>query len=66
MPEIIHIRPPAQLLAPTPIPACSPCETNEDLLRHALDMRDALGRANADKAAIAVSVETDWKTEGEE
>jgi len=57
VPQIIHVRPPRHLLMPTPVPVCDPCEVNEDLLRYAEDLRAALLRANADKAAIRESTE---------
>lgn len=47
-------------MEPTPEPVCAP-ETNGGLLGCALDYRDALRRANADKAAIKASVAQEGK-----
>ena len=51
VPEIVRITPPALLLLPTPEPPCI-AATNGDLFSCWQDMRDALARANADKAAL--------------
>lgn len=59
VPEVVEIRPPAHLLLPTPVPACSGCETNGDLVEHVLDLRARLRECNADKAAAARSMELD-------
>ncbi len=55
----MRLAPAAHLLELVPVPACDPCETNADLLGHALDLRAALARANADKAAIAAAARED-------
>lgn len=60
VPQLVRVAPPAHLMEPTPEPACSPA-TNADLLDCALDYRDALRRANADKAAIKASVTQEGK-----
>ena len=57
MTEIVRIAPPVQLMEPTPEPDCSNATDNGDLLQCAQDRLEALRRANADKAAIAASVE---------
>ena len=51
VPQLVRVAPPAHLMEPTPEPVCAPV-TNRDLMDCALDYRDALRRANADKAAI--------------
>lgn len=55
VPQVVHVSPAPHLMEPTPEPSCAP-DTNADLLGCALDYRDALRRANADKAAIKASV----------
>ena len=52
-PEVIRPAPPALLLEPTPEPSCRRgLVTNGDLLRCYGEYQDALGAANADKAAL--------------
>jgi len=55
VPQVVHVSPAPHLMEPTQEPACAPA-TNGDLLNCVLDYRDALRRANADKAAIKASV----------
>ena len=50
-PVIIRQEVPAHLTAETPIPLWAGA-TNSDLVGYALDLRQALGACNADKAAI--------------
>lgn len=56
VPQVVRVAPPEHLMAPTPEPVCDPCEINADLLQWALDLRQALRAANADKTAIKQSV----------
>jgi hypothetical protein len=57
-PELIRVTPPALLMEPTPEPSCrSAMGTNGDLLRCYGEYQDALGAANADKAAIKLLTE---------
>jgi hypothetical protein len=58
VPELVRVTPPEHLMAPTPVPDCSNARTNEDLLQCIMDHREALRRANADKAAIKHSTRT--------
>lgn len=51
VPVIIRQEVPAHLTAETPIPVWDGV-TNADLVEYALDLRQALGLCNADKAAI--------------
>lgn len=51
VPVIIRQEVPAHLAAETPIPVWDGV-TNADLVEYALDLRQALGLCNADKAAI--------------
>lgn len=50
-PVIIRQEVPAHLTAETPVPLWRGA-TNADLVEYALDLRQALGACNADKAAI--------------
>lgn len=59
-PQVLRVSPAPHLMEPTPEPVCAP-DTNADLLDCALDYRDALRRANADKAAIKASVTQEGK-----
>lgn len=54
--RVERVTPPVHLMDVTPVPDCSDARTNEDLLDCVLDTREALDRANADKAAIKQSV----------
>jgi len=63
VPQVFHMSPAPHLMEPTPEPACSPA-TNADLLDCALDYRDALRRANADKAAIKAAIKASVTQEG--
>lgn len=60
VPQVLRVSPAPHLMEPTPEPVCAP-DTNADLLDCALDYRDALRRANADKAAIKASVTQEGK-----
>ena len=60
VPQVLRVSPAPHLMEPTPEPSCAP-DTNADLLDCALDYRDALRRANADKAAIKASVTQEGK-----
>jgi len=52
-PQVIRTAPPALLLEPTPAPKCrNTATTNGGLLRCYGEYQDALGKANADKAAL--------------
>lgn len=51
MPVVIRQDAPAYLTAETPVPLWTGA-TNADLVEYALDLRQALGSCNADKAAI--------------
>ncbi|MBU4192890.1 MAG: hypothetical protein KUA35_09065 [Pseudodesulfovibrio sp.] len=55
--EVVRVVPPAHLMAPTPLPSCASASTNGDLLQCAQERLEALQRANADKEAIARTVE---------
>ena len=58
MPVIIRQDAPAYLTAETPTPLWDGV-TNADLLGYALDLRQALGACNADKAAIRAAAGTE-------
>ncbi len=55
-PEVVHIAPPAVLMMPTPEPQCN-ATVNGELAGCIFDMRAALRRAKADKAAMREVVE---------
>ena len=55
-PELVHVAPPAVLVLPTVEPQCN-ATTNGELAGCFFDMRAALRRANADKAAMREVVE---------
>lgn len=58
VPQIVEHKVPEHLTRVTSVPGCDP-ESNGDLVRCVGDLRDALARANADKAAIRAALNTE-------